>query len=77
MNDLQFNKLNEKFSNFSYNGDLGRLQHQTKEHLDMAEFLAINDNLTKEQYFMLKNNIIEYFTNEMKKVVEKPFSYLN
>lgn len=77
MDKLAFNRLNESFKNFSYNGDLGKLQHVTASHLKMVEFLAINDNLTKEQYLMLKNNIIEYFTNEIKKVFDKPFSYLD
>ena len=46
---------------FSYNGDLGKLQHQTQANLQTAYKLLGNKIISREKFNKLNQNIADYF----------------
>lgn len=75
MKEFEFNKLKERL-NFSYNGDLGALQHKTAANIEKIDMLEDLGQITYEQYEELKALIIDYFTKELQAAINSPLSYV-
>jgi len=72
MNNILFEILEIKFS---YNGDLGVLQHKTITNKEICNRMLINGMVTKEQYDEAMIAIQGYFNEQIQKVVNNPFWY--
>ena len=62
---------------FSYNGNLGRLQQKTIDNKIFAGRLLQNGIISREEYREYMQKITEYFTQEINKVVENPLDYIS
>lgn len=70
----QIQKLLRNFSiEFSYNGDLGKLQHQTKANILFVNQLAEAEIITEEQENELFNRIHVYYWNELRREIDKGY----
>jgi len=63
--------------NFSYNGDLGRLQQKTIDNKMFIGRLLQSDIITREEWREGITEIKNYFENEIKKVLACPASYID
>lgn len=61
---------------FSYNGDLGRLQHQTKANLLFTERLYDLGVIDYAACLDIKEQVIEYFKLQIASVEADPGYYL-
>ena len=62
---------------FSYNGNLGRLQQKTIDNKIFAGRLLQNGIISRDEYREYMQKITEYFTQEINKVVENPLDYIS
>lgn len=62
---------------FSYNGNLGRLQQKTIDNKIFAGRLLQNGIISREEYRECMQKITEYFTQEINKVAENPLDYIS
>ena len=62
---------------FSYNGNLGRLQQKTIDNKIFAGRLLQNGIISYEEYREYMQKITEYFTQEINKVSENPLDYIS
>ena len=62
---------------FSYNGNLGRLQQKTIDNKIFAGRLLQNGIISREEYRECMQKITEYFTQEINKVSENPLDYIS
>ena len=62
---------------FSYNGNLGRLQQKTIDNKIFAGRLLQNGIISREEYLECMQKITEYFTQEINKVAENPLDYIS
>ena len=62
---------------FSYNGNLGRLQQKTIDNRIFAGRLLQNGIISREEYREYMQKITEYFTQEINKVAENPLDYIS
>ena len=62
---------------FSYNGNLGRLQQKTIDNKIFAGRLLQNGIISHEEYREYMQKITEYFTQEINKVAENPLDYIS
>ena len=60
---------------FSYNGNLGRLQQKTIDNKIFAGRLLQNGIISRDEYREYMQKITEYFTQEINKVAENPLDY--
>ena len=60
---------------FSYNGDLGRLQHQTQANIKTINMLALNEIITSDERKQLLNEVCNYFTEQLQQ--DKLLSFIN
>jgi len=61
---------------FSFNGDLGVLQHQTQSNLKTAYKLAMNEVITHEEYKKLSQDIVDYFQDMIESVNKNIYFYI-
>ena len=50
---------------FYYNGDLGKLQHQSEANIKTVNMLAMNNIITNEDRKQLLNEICNYFKEQL------------
>ena len=62
---------------FSYNGNLGRLQQKTIDNKIFAGRLLQNGIISHEEYREYMRKITEYFIQEINKVSENPLNYIS
>ena len=62
---------------FSYNGNLGRLQQKTIDNKIFAGRLLQNGIISHEEYREYMRKITEYFIQEINKVSENPLDYIS
>ena len=62
---------------FSYNGNLGRLQQKTIDNKIFAGRLLQNGIISHEEYREYMRKITEYFIREINKVSENPLNYIS
>ena len=62
---------------FSYNGNLGRLQQKTIDNKIFAGRLLQNGIISHEEWREYMQKIAEYFTQEINKVAENPLDYIS
>ena len=62
---------------FSYNGNLGRLQQKTIDNKIFAGRLLQNGIISHEEYREYIRKITEYFIQEINKVSENPLNYIS
>ena len=62
---------------FSYNGNLGRLQQKTIDNKIFAGRLLQNGIISHEEYREYIQKISEYFVQEINKVAENPHYYID
>ena len=62
---------------FSYNGNLGRLQQKTIDNKIFAGRLLQNGIISRDEYREYMQKITEYFTQEINKVAENPLDYIS
>jgi len=62
---------------FSYNGDLGILQHTTRANLVQLDILYINEVITYKEMMELKTKVYGYFSEELRKVLSNVGRYIN
>ena len=62
---------------FSYNGNLGRLQQKTVDNKIFAGSLLQNGIISYEEYREYMRKITEYFAQEINKVAENPLGYIS
>ena len=62
---------------FSYNGNLGRLQQKTIDNRIFAGRLLQNGIISHEEYREYMRKITEYFIQEINKVSENPLNYIS
>lgn len=62
---------------FSYNGNLGRLQQKTIDNKIFAGRLLQNGIISHEEYREYMQKIAEYFAQEINKVAENPLDYIS
>ena len=62
---------------FSYNGNLGRLQQKTIDNKIFAGRLVQNGIISHEEYREYMRKITEYFIQEINKVSENPLNYIS
>ena len=62
---------------FSYNGNLGRLQQKTIDNKIFAGRLLQNGIISYEEYREYMQKITEYFMQEINKVAENPLDYIS
>lgn len=71
--------MEDKYINieFSYNGNLGRLQQKTIDNKIFAGRLLQNGIISREEYREYMQKISEYFVQEINKVAENPHYYID
>ena len=71
--------MGDKYINieFSYNGNLGRLQQKTIDNKIFAGRLLQNGIISHEEYREYMRKITEYFIQEINKVSENPLNYIS
>ena len=57
--------------NFSYNGELGKLQHQSQANLKFVYELMQHTIITRDEYVKIVESIAEYFKQEIEKCLKK------
>ena len=62
---------------FSYNGNLGRLQQKTIDNKIFTGRLLQNGIISHEEYREYMRKITEYFIQEINKVSENPLNYIS
>jgi len=62
---------------FSYNGNLGRLQQKTIDNKIFAGRLFQNGIISHEEWREYLQKITEYFIQEINKVSENPLDYIS
>ena len=62
---------------FSYNGNLGRLQQKTIDNKIFAGRLLQNGIISHEEWREYMQKITEYFIQEINKVSENPLNYIS
>ena len=62
---------------FSYNGNLGRLQQKTIDNKIFAGRLLQNGIISHDEYREYMQKITEYFIQEINKVSENPLDYIS
>ena len=62
---------------FSYNGNLGRLQQKTIDNKIFCGRLLQSGIITHDEWRKTMKAISEYFTSEIKKVAEYPAHYID
>lgn len=62
---------------FSYNGNLGELQQRTIDNKIFAGRLLQNGIISREEWRECTQKIMEYFTQEISKVAENPYYYID
>ena len=62
---------------FSYNGNLGRLQQKTIDNKIFAGRLLQNGIISREEYREYMQKISEYFVQEINKIMGNPTYYIN
>lgn len=62
---------------FSYNGNLGRLQQKTIDNKIFCGRLLQSGIISRDEWRKAMNAIGEYFTSEIKKVAENPVHYID
>lgn len=62
---------------FSYNGNLGRLQQKTIDNKIFVGRLLQNGIISREEYREYMQKIAEYFVQEINKVAENPHYYID
>ena len=62
---------------FSYNGNLGRLQQKTIDNKIFAGRLLQNGIISHEEWREYMQKIAEYFIQEINKVAENPTYYID
>ena len=62
---------------FSYNGNLGRLQQKTIDNKIFAGRLLQNGIISHEEWREYMQKITEYFIQEINKVSENPLDYIS
>lgn len=62
---------------FHYNGNLGILQQKTIDNKIFCGKLLQNGVITRDERKALMEEICDYFVQEIKKVIEAPYSYTN
>ena len=62
--------------NFSYNGELGKLQHQSQANLKFAYELMQNSIITHDEYVKIAEAIAEYFRQEIERCLKNSNSYI-
>lgn len=62
---------------FSYNGNLGRLQQKTIDNKIFAGRLLQNGIISREEYREYMQKISEYFVQEINKAAENPHYYID
>lgn len=71
------NKILHYFKiNFCYNGDLGKLQTITQQNLKFLDTLLASDMINFEEFKETKEQIQNYFKQELEKVVNNIANYL-
>lgn len=50
---------------FHYNGDLGKLQHQTEANIKTVNMLAMNNIITSADREQMLNDICNYFKEQL------------
>ena len=61
---------------FSYNGDLGKLQHQTQANLQTIQMLLLNKIITREEYEKLGEDIVDYFQKTIESASKNIYYYI-
>ena len=61
---------------FSYNGNLGKLQNQTEANLKSLSSLYDNGIIDYSSYKEIRENIVIYFIKESQRVCDYPMNYL-
>ena len=71
--------MGDKYVNieFSYNGNLGRLQQKTIDNKIFVGRLLQNRIISHEEYREYMQKITEYFIQEINKVSENPLDYIS
>ena len=71
--------MGDKYINieFSYNGNLGRLQQKTIDNKIFAGRLLQNGIISREEWREYMQKITEYFAQEINKVAENPLDYIS
>lgn len=69
--------MNNDFINikFSYNGDLGKLQHQTQANMHFVYELRINKIITNEEHENYCIQILEFFKQELEYITKNYIQY--
>ena len=62
---------------FSYNGNLGRLQQKTIDNKIFVGRLLQNGIISREEWRECIKEISDYFKQEINKVVENPLDYIS
>lgn len=75
MTKFEFEELQRRLD-FHYNGDLGALQHKTAAHYEMLYTLLRLEQITKEQFDELAQQLVEHFKNGLQDGINNVFSYI-
>lgn len=62
---------------FHYNGNLGILQQKTIDNKIFCGSLLLNGVITRDERNDLMEEICDYFVQEIEKVIEAPYSYID
>lgn len=75
MKDYEFERLKDE-TKISYNGDLGVLQHVTKEKYKTLYLLERLGEIDGEQFDELAKLLTDNFTAQLKQAIEQPHYYI-
>lgn len=75
MTKFEFDELKRRL-NFSYNSDLGVLQHKTQAHYEMLYTLLRLEQITHEQFDELAQLLIEHFKNGLQDGINNTIYYI-
>ena len=78
MNDKDIRHLIQKLKDnieFSYNGDLGKLQHVTKENIRTAQAYLGCNVITEQEAIEIIETIKKYYYDELQKEINRGYIY--
>lgn len=61
---------------FSWNGDLGKLQTITQQNMKTLEKLCVNYVITMKEMDDAKNGVMNYFKSQIDMVNDYPYNYI-
>ena len=77
MNKQNLDRIFQKYEiEFSYNGNLGTLQQKTKDNLMLAQKLEQLEIITIEDYKLICEKIMTYFTEQLKRASESAYNFI-